>query len=171
MIEWIRVTSSRLRAVFAKQRLDHEFDDELKHHLESLAEEYEAAGMSRDEARRAAVLKLGHPEQLREENRDRRGIPALETLARDLHFAVRTLWKSPGFTLVAVVTMSLGIGICSFLFSFLNGLVLQPLPGARDPGRLVALQAPVPYPISNIIATRAESLQPRPPTSVQRRLA
>src|SRR5437016_1915210 len=95
MIEWVRVTASRLRAVFTKQRLDHDFDDELKHHLESLAEEYEAAGMSRYEARRAALLKLGHPELLREENRDYRGIPALETLARDFRFALRTLWKSP----------------------------------------------------------------------------
>ena len=146
MIEWLRMISSRVRAVFTKQRLDHDFDDELKHHLESLSEEYEAAGMSRDDARREAVLKLGHPELLREENRDHRGIPALEALVRDLRLALRTLWKSPGFTLVAVLTMSLGIGICSFLFSFLNGLVLQPLPGARDPGRLVSLQAPVPYP-------------------------
>jgi predicted permease len=146
MIEWMRVTSSRLLAVFRKQRLDHDFDDELKHHLESLTEEYEAAGMSRDEARRAAVLKLGHAEQLREENRDSRGIPTLETLARDLRFAVRTLWKSPGFTFVAILTMSLGIGLCSFLFSVLNGLMLRPLPGAREPVRLVSLQAPVTYP-------------------------
>ncbi len=146
MIGWLRITASRLRAVFTKQRLDRDFDDELKHHLESLAEEYEAGGMSRGEARRAAVLKLGHPEQLREENRDRRGMPALETLARDLRFVIRTLWKSPGFTSVAVVTLALGIGLCSSLFSVLNGLVLAPLPGAREPGRLVALQAPVTYP-------------------------
>jgi hypothetical protein len=141
MIGWMRVTSSRLRAIFTKQRLDRDFDDELRDHLESLTEEYEAGGMSGGEARRAAVLKLGHPEGLREENRDHRGIPLLETLARDLSFAVRTLWKSPGFTLVAVLTMALGIGLCSFLFSVLNGLMLRPLPGAREPERLSLLRA------------------------------
>jgi hypothetical protein len=82
MTQWLRVTASRLRAVFTKQRMDHEFEDELKHHLESLAEEYEAAGMSGDDARRAAVLKLGHPEQLREENRDQRGMPARQPAFR-----------------------------------------------------------------------------------------
>jgi predicted permease len=146
MTQWLRITASRLRAVFTKQRLDREFEDELKHHLESLTEEYAASGMSGGEARRAAALKLGHPDVLREENRDQRGMPALETLARDLRFAVRTLWKSPGFTSVAVLTLLLGIGLCSSLFSVLNGLILEPLPGAREPGRLVALQAPVTYP-------------------------
>jgi macrolide transport system ATP-binding/permease protein len=142
---WLRVIVSRLRGVFTRQRLDHEFDDELQDHLESLTEEYEAAGMSRGEARRAAVLKLGHPQQLREANRDYRGMPLLESLAQDLGFAFRTLRKSPGFTAVAVVTMALGIGLCSFLFSFMNGLLLRTAPGIRDPARLAAFQGPATY--------------------------
>jgi macrolide transport system ATP-binding/permease protein len=145
MTTWLRVIVSRLRAVLTRQRLDHDFDDELRDHLESLTEEYEAAGMSRGEARRAAVLKLGHPQQLREANRDYRGMPLLETLAQDFSFALRTLHKSRGFTAVAVLTMALGIGFCSYLFSFLNGFILRPLPGTRDPARLVAILAPVTY--------------------------
>jgi predicted permease len=141
----LRVIASRLGAVFARQRLDHEFDDELRDHLESLVEEYQATGMSYAEARRAAVLKLGHPQQLREANRDHRGMPLLEAVAQDLGFAFRTLRKSPGFTVVAVLTMALGIGLCSFLFSFMNGFVLRAAPGMRDPARLMALQAPVTY--------------------------
>jgi len=81
---WLRVIASRLRAVFTRQRLDHEFDDELRDHMESLIEEYQAAGMSHGDARRAAVLRLGHPQQLREANRDHRGMPLLESLAQDL---------------------------------------------------------------------------------------
>jgi predicted permease len=146
MTTWLRVIASRLRAVFTRQRLDHEFDDELRDHLESLTEEYAASGMSHGEARRAAVLKLGHPQQLREANRDHRGMPLLETAAQDLGFAFRTLRKSPGFTSVAVFTMALGIGLCSFMFSFLNGLLLRTAPGTRDPARLAALQGPVSYP-------------------------
>jgi predicted permease len=145
MITWLRVIAFRLRAVFTRRSLDAEFDDELRDHLESLTEHYEAAGMGRAEARRAAVLKLGHPQQLRELNRDHRGMPLLESVLQDLGFAFRTLRKNRGFTAVAVLTMALGIGLCSFLFSFLNGFLLRPLPGARDPGRLVALQAPVNY--------------------------
>ena len=146
MTTWLRVTASRLRAVLTRRHLDQEFDDELRDHLESLTEEYEAAGMSRPEARRLAVLKLGNPQQLREANRDHRGMPLLESLVQDLGFALRTLRKSPGFTAVAVVTMALGIGMCSYLFGVLNGFLLRAAPGVRDPGRLVALQAPVTYP-------------------------
>ena len=145
MTTWLRVIASRLRAVVTRQRLDHEFDDELRDHLESLTEAYQAAGMSHAEARRAAVLKLGHPQQLREANRDHRGMPLLEAVAQDLGFAFRTLRKSRGFTVVAVLSMALGIGLCSFLFSFMNGFVLRAAPGMRDPSRLVALQAPVTY--------------------------
>ncbi len=146
MTTWLRVIASRCRAVWTRQRLDRDFEDELRDHLESLTEEYEAAGMSGAEARRAAVLKLGHPLQLRETNRDDRGMPWFEGLAQDLGFALRTLRKSPGFAAVAILTMALGIGLCSSLFSFLNAFILRPLPGARDPGRLMALQSAVTYP-------------------------
>src|ERR1700678_2114678 len=105
MTTWLRVIASRVRAVFTRQRLDHEFDDELRDHLESLTEEYQAAGMNRAEACRAAVLKMGNPQQLREANRDHRGMPLVESLVQDLGFAFRTLRKSPGFTAVAAVTM------------------------------------------------------------------
>ena len=146
MTTWLRVIASRLRAVFTRQRLDHEFDDELHDHLESLTDEYAAAGMNPSDARRAAVLKLGHPQQLREANRDYRGMPFLETLAQDFGFALRTLRKSRGFTAVAVVTMALGIALCTYLFGVFNGFLLRAAPGMREPGRLVALQGPVTYP-------------------------
>jgi hypothetical protein len=105
MIEWIRVTASRLLAVFNRQHLDRDFDNELREHLRLLTEEYEAGGLAPEPARRAALLKLGHPAQLREAHRDYRGMPALERLAQDLRFAVRTLWKSRGFTSIAALSL------------------------------------------------------------------
>ena len=146
MTIWLRVIASRLRAVFSRQHLDHEFDDELRDHLESLTEEYEASGMSRGEARRAAVLKLGNPQQLREANREHRGMPVLESLAQDFGFALRTLRKNRGYTAVAVLTMAIGIGLCSYLFGILNGFLLRNAPGTREPWRLAALQGPATYP-------------------------
>ena len=107
MIEWTRVTASRLLAVFNKGHLDRDFDNELREHLRLLIEEYEAGGLAPEAARRAALLKLGHPGQLREDHRDYRGMPVLEQLAQDLRFAVRTLWKSRGFTSIAALSLAL----------------------------------------------------------------
>jgi predicted permease len=135
----------RLKAVFSKTQLDHEFESELQDHLELLTEEYEAQGLPRPEARRAALLKLGPPEELRESHRDQRGLPTLEALAQDLSFAVRTLWKSRGFTTIAVLSLALGIGANTALFSLVDRLLLRSLP-VKDPDSLVYVQRLVLFP-------------------------
>jgi predicted permease len=138
MLSWLRVTAVRIRSVLTKERLDHEFDEELQEHLRMLTEEYEAKGMPSHEARRAALMTLGHPEELRESNREHRGMPIIETLAKDLQFSIRTLRKSPGVTIVAVLSLALGIGANTALFSLVDALLLKTLP-VKEPDRLVTI--------------------------------
>ena len=118
---------SRLLGLFRKPALERELDDELQAHFDMLLDENRARGMSEAEARRVARIRLGGAEQIREAHREQSSLPLLETLAKDLRYGFRQLWRSPGFTLVAVLTIALGIGMNAGIFSILDALALQPI--------------------------------------------
>jgi predicted permease len=131
----LRAWFSRLGELFGRRRREQDFAAEMNSHLQLHIEDNLRAGMSPVQARREALMKLGGIEQTKENYRERRGLPLLEVFFQDLRFGARMLRKNPGFTLVAVLTLALGIAANSTIFSFVSA-VLYTRPPVSDPDRL-----------------------------------
>ncbi|MBA3884969.1 MAG: ABC transporter permease [Acidobacteria bacterium] len=133
---WIDALKARLRAVLGRRRADRDLHEELAWHLALQTEENMKRGMSEEEAGRRARIALGGLEQTKEATREGRPLATLETFAQDARFALRLIRRAPGFAAVTVLTLALGIGVNTAIFSIVHGILLRPLPYA-DAERLV----------------------------------
>ena len=140
----LRAWLVRLGGLFREERSDADLAAELESHVQMHIEDNVRAGMTPDEARRDALLRLGGVEQTKERYRDRRGLPWLDTLLQDLRFALRMLAARPGFTTVAILTLALGIGATTAVFSVVDRILFRSLPHPHDE-KLVSFGVKAPF--------------------------
>jgi predicted permease len=136
---WFYTVPLRLRSLLRRRQVEQELDEELRYHIERQIEEHISKGMTEKEARYAALRAMGGVEQSKEECRDMRRVRWMEDLMQDLRYSMRTLRKNPGFTAVATLTLALGIGANTAIFSVIDALMLKRLP-VRNPEQLVRLE-------------------------------
>src|SRR5712672_316604 len=133
----------RLSNFTAGRRADQRLQEEMAEHLALQTEENLRAGMSPAEARRQAALKLGAAQAVREHHNAEQGLPLAENFLLDLRYAFRMLYRSPGFSLIAIATMALGVGATTAIYSVIDATLLHPLP-YPNPAELVRIQDDLP---------------------------
>jgi predicted permease len=139
-MRWYYKLPLRLRSVFRKQHTEDELHEEIKFHLQNQIDEFIASGgMDPQQARNAALRSLGGVTQIEQECRDMRNVNFLGNLGQDLRFGLRMLWRNPGFSIVVILCLTLGIGANAAVFSWIEGLLLRPFPAVAQQDRLMVL--------------------------------
>jgi putative ABC transport system permease protein len=151
---WLQTVPLWVRSLFRRRQVDRELEDELQYHLELKTEEFIAKGFAPTAAREAAVRDLGGLARVKEQCRDTWGVNWMETAIQDVSYGARVLLRSPAFTLIAVLTLALGIGANTAMFSLVNGILLRPLP-FPNPDRLVRVTGS--YPQGGVVAVRQQA--------------
>jgi predicted permease len=143
-MRWFSKLRLRLRSLIGRHQVEQELADELRFHVECQTERFIAAGISKEEARCAALREFGRLDQVKELCRDARGLRLIDDLGQDVRYALRTLFKNPGFAIVATLLLALTIGANTAIFSLIDAFLLRPLP-VKDPHQLVLVQGAFPY--------------------------
>src|SRR5436190_19167295 len=138
-MRWYYKLPLRLRSIFHKNQTELDLSEELQFHLQNQIDEYVAQGMNPKEARHAALRSLGGIEQAKEECRDERKVNLIENFLQDVRFGLRLLRRSPGFSLLAILCLTLGIGANAAVFSWIEGILFRPYPAVAHQERLVAI--------------------------------
>jgi len=153
-----RRLSSYMRALLHKDKVERDMDQELRFHLDMEIEANIKRGMNPTEARREALLTFGGLEKFKEECRDVRGAPMLDSMLQDLRYGARILFRNPGFTVVAVLTLGLGIGANTAIFSVIYGVLVKPLP-YKEGNQLVIVQQQAPLANLNNVPFSVKEVQ------------
>ena len=140
----LRAFANRLGNLLRGSRRESDFSAELESHIAMHTDAGIRAGLDPAEARRQALIRLGGAEQARQAHRERRTLPWIEDLMHDIRYGLRMMARNPAFTAVAVLTLAIGIGATATAFTWINGVLLQPLGGVADPSRLVVLETVTP---------------------------
>src|SRR5207302_5249684 len=138
-MRWYYKLPLRLRSIFHKNQTELDLSEELQFHLQNQIDEYVAQGMNPKEARHAALRSLGGIEQAKEECRDARKVRLIENFLQDVRFGLRMLRRSPGFSLLAILCLTLGIGANAAVFSWIEGILIRFYPLVAHQGRMFAL--------------------------------
>jgi predicted permease len=159
MTDLMRRLRTRMRALVNRSTLERDLDDELQFHLQMETEHLMRMGLSEGDARRRAQRDFGGVERYRDESRDARGVGAIEDLLRDVKVGARSLRRAPGFALVSIFTVALGIGATTAVFSIIDGILLRPLPYPNS-GELVRLyEHTAEYPASSFAGANFYDLE------------
>src|SRR6266478_291662 len=139
MLEFVQVFLRRLASLFRRRGLEDDLDEELRSHLEMAVELNVRKGMAPEDARSEARRSFGGVEQTKEAYRDQRGLPMIETTLQDLRFGLRMLRRSPGFSILAILCLTLAIGANAAVFSWVEGILFRPYPAVVHQEQLFAL--------------------------------